>query len=94
MHEMTIQTASKTYPVFIGTDLLVEMKQQLTSKLNRYSKLFIITDQHVASLYQSHIEALLSKFSNLSFFCCAKWGRCQNICGLRRCNDESDRSES
>ncbi len=55
MDTLDIYTSTKNYPVYIGNEII----NQLTEKLEGYSKLYIITDKHIESLYLQTLQKYL-----------------------------------
>ncbi|RDX02395.1 3-dehydroquinate synthase [Listeria kieliensis] len=68
MREIKIETASQTYPVYIGEALFESLKSSFARELKRYSKLLVVTDQHVSNLHREKMEQFLSEFQNVSWF--------------------------
>ncbi|MBC1520524.1 3-dehydroquinate synthase [Listeria aquatica] len=68
MREMKIETASKTYPVYIGEALFSALKDSFAEEWKRYSKLLVVTDEHVASLHREEMETFLSEVEQVSWF--------------------------
>lgn len=62
MKQITIQTASKTYPVFVGSGVIKELCTFINSAFSSISKVMIITDETVADLYLFDIEHALADF--------------------------------
>ncbi|KHD85773.1 3-dehydroquinate synthase [Heyndrickxia ginsengihumi] len=61
MEKIIIKTESKTYPVYIGDAILPELRTFLVNKKPLYTKLMVVTDQHVHDL---HLKTLLSHLPN------------------------------
>ncbi|WP_163654200.1 3-dehydroquinate synthase [Listeria sp. PSOL-1] len=68
MAELTIKTKSKAYPVYIGKNIFQEVELDLAAELSTYSKVFVLTDQHVADLYLDKIEHLLASNENVVYY--------------------------
>ncbi|WP_239254542.1 3-dehydroquinate synthase [Listeria ilorinensis] len=66
--EKWIHTASKTYPVYIGQNIWQEAGQNLLSALSSYSKVFVVTDQHVAALHKEKLDALLAPLNEVIYY--------------------------
>ncbi|NLP51919.1 3-dehydroquinate synthase [Bacillus sp. RO1] len=59
--QVTVQTDSKKYPVFLGTGAIQELPQLLGSFQKKPSKVLIVTDDLVADLYLSEIVSSLTQ---------------------------------
>jgi 3-dehydroquinate synthase len=62
MKELVVQTSSKEYPVIVGSKALHRLPAFLLEKKAGLTKLFIITDETVASHYLSELLQTLSTF--------------------------------
>ncbi|MCS0543515.1 hypothetical protein NXY55_26420, partial [Aeromonas veronii] len=69
MDQLTIATKSKTYPMFIGTEIIDQLPQVIKDTCKSVSKVLVISDESVASLYlEKVIDILKSQFDEpLSF---------------------------
>ncbi|WP_404442493.1 3-dehydroquinate synthase [Sutcliffiella horikoshii] len=66
--QVTVQTSSKDYPVFLGKGAIEQLPQLLGSFQKKPSKVLIVTDDIVANLYLSEIvSSLAPSFSVLTF---------------------------
>ena len=61
MDSFEIQTASKTYPIFIGIQVAKKLPPFLQEKFPGRKKLFLITDSHVAALHADSLTRLLNQ---------------------------------
>jgi 3-dehydroquinate synthase len=61
MDSFEIQTASKTYPIFIGNQVAKKLPPFLQEKFPGRKKLFLITDSHVAALHADSLTRLLNQ---------------------------------
>lgn len=59
--QVTVQTASKEYPVFLGKGTIEQLPQLLGSFQKKPSKVLIVTDDLVADLYLSEIVSSLTQ---------------------------------
>lgn len=60
MKQLTINTASKTYPVFVGKDVLDYLGEFMQTELDEISKVWVIADEQVAGLYlQELLDAIV-----------------------------------
>ena len=59
MEQIVIETASKRYPLFLGEEILSSLPKILASLSIPISKILVITDDTVARLYLSKLEAIL-----------------------------------
>ncbi|TCJ05500.1 3-dehydroquinate synthase [Cytobacillus praedii] len=62
MKQISIQTASKTYPVFVGTGVINQLRTFINNAFPSLSKIMIITDETVADLYLFDIQHALADF--------------------------------
>ncbi|WP_102274757.1 3-dehydroquinate synthase [Cytobacillus massiliigabonensis] len=67
MKQISIQTASKTYPVFIGSDVIKQLGAFINHAFPFLSKVLIITDETVGDLYQFDIQQALADFRVQSY---------------------------
>lgn len=66
MKQISIQTASKTYPVFIGSGVIKQLSTFINNAFPSISKVMIITDETVAELYLTDIHQALADFQTPS----------------------------
>ncbi|WP_099222265.1 3-dehydroquinate synthase [Listeria costaricensis] len=66
--EKWIHAASKTYPVYIGQNIWQEVGQTILSALSSYSKVFVVTDQHVAALHKEKLDAWLAPLDEVIYY--------------------------
>ena len=62
MEPITIQTASKTYPVFIGSGVINQLPSFIHEAFPTITNLMILTDETVANLYLSDMQEALNPF--------------------------------
>ncbi len=62
MKAVSIETSSKTYPVFIGSGVSNELSTFIKDKFSSLTSLMLITDETVASLYLSDIKNALAQY--------------------------------
>ncbi|WP_449536749.1 3-dehydroquinate synthase [Ferdinandcohnia sp. Marseille-Q9671] len=69
MEQLTITTKSKTYPMFIGSNIIDKLPQVIEDTCQSVSKILVISDESVAALYLEKVVGILDKqFDNpLSF---------------------------
>ncbi|MFS0781385.1 3-dehydroquinate synthase [Bacillus sp. 1P06AnD] len=60
MKELAIETSDKTYPVFVGREALGHLPAFLKEQMADASKIWIIADEKVASLYMDKLIHVLS----------------------------------
>lgn len=63
MKVIPIETATKTYSVYIGADVIKQLSSFIKNAFPRLTSIMIITDETVGSLYLSNIEKELSHFN-------------------------------
>ncbi|RSK27430.1 3-dehydroquinate synthase [Bacillus sp. HMF5848] len=56
MDTITISTSSKTYPIYLGANIIPEISEFLSTQWPKLSQIVVITDTNVASL---HLQSLL-----------------------------------
>ncbi|MFC5463285.1 3-dehydroquinate synthase [Lederbergia graminis] len=66
MVEITVETPSKKYPVFIGNSALTELSNHLQQR--NYTKLLVITDEKVGELHLNTLKDVLPKNDDVFFF--------------------------
>jgi 3-dehydroquinate synthase len=59
MEKMIIRTASKTYPVWIGTNIIDKLPKMIRETDLKITKILIITDETVANLYLDQVVDVL-----------------------------------
>jgi len=62
MNAVSIQTASKTYPVFVGSGVVKQLSSFIKSNFPSLTRLMIITDETVADLYLRDLEKALTPY--------------------------------
>ncbi|WP_449620220.1 3-dehydroquinate synthase [Robertmurraya sp. Marseille-Q9965] len=67
MEGLTIHTASKDYPVYVGTGVIEGIGNFLKKKFPSLTNLLIITDENVGERYLSLLISVLSDFKPLSY---------------------------
>ncbi|THE15088.1 3-dehydroquinate synthase [Bacillus timonensis] len=69
MDRLTIVTKSKTYPMYIGTEIISQLPQLIQDTCNQVSKVLVISDDSVAVLYLDKVLDILKQQSEepLSF---------------------------
>lgn len=60
MKAVSIETASKTYPVFIGSGVINDLSSYIRDKFPSLTSIVLITDETVASLYLPDIKNALT----------------------------------
>ncbi|NSL52293.1 3-dehydroquinate synthase [Calidifontibacillus erzurumensis] len=65
METLTIKTASKTYPLYIGKGIRFQIQSFIQALEREFSSVLIITDSIVEPLYLKEIESSLTDFSNV-----------------------------
>lgn len=68
MSKITVQTASKTYPVCIGRDMLISYGDEFLDELKRFSKVFVLTDQHVFDLHKEKLDRVLESLTHVTYY--------------------------
>lgn len=68
MSTITVQTASKTYSVRIGHDMLHIFRDEFLNELKGFSKVFVLTDRHVFSFHKEKLEALLQDLDQVTYY--------------------------
>ncbi|KAB2338320.1 3-dehydroquinate synthase [Cytobacillus depressus] len=63
MDVLTIETASKTYPVYVGTNILDQLSVFIKDSIPDLTTIMVITDETVAKLYSNDIRAALENFN-------------------------------
>lgn len=66
MERISIQTASKTYPVFVGSGSIKQLNTFIKDAFPSVSKVMIITDETIADLYLFEIQQALNGFQQQS----------------------------
>src|SRR5690606_32809135 len=64
--EITVETPSKKYPVFIGNSALTELSNHLQQR--NYTNLLVITDEKVGELHLNTLKDVLPKNDDVFFF--------------------------
>src|SRR5690606_6294122 len=59
MDQLTISTKSKTYPMYIGTDILGQLPQVIKDTCQSVSKVLVISDEAVADIYLEKVISIL-----------------------------------
>ncbi|MCW8810983.1 MAG: 3-dehydroquinate synthase [Ignavibacteriaceae bacterium] len=67
LKKTTINTATKSYPVFIGTDIIKSLPE-LAKEFNLPKRVFIIIDKNVELLYGAFIKKVISSFASKIYF--------------------------
>lgn len=67
METIQIQTASKTYPLFLGHQILDKLPEVIGSVKPDVSKVFIITDEEVDRLYGDALASVLRDLSPVKY---------------------------
>lgn len=62
MEAVTIETSSKTYPVYVDLGVLDQLSTFIKGKFPSLTTILVITDETVGSLYGDDIELALSSF--------------------------------
>lgn len=62
MNAVSIQTDSKTYPVYVGAEVINELSSFIKETYPSLTNLILITDETVAGLYLPVIKTALSEF--------------------------------
>ncbi len=65
METLTISTASKTYPLYIGDRIRFEIQSFINDLNINFSSILIITDSNVEPLFLNDIKASLTDFENI-----------------------------
>ncbi|HHY73170.1 MAG TPA: 3-dehydroquinate synthase [Bacillus bacterium] len=65
MKALTITTASKTYPLYIGGGLRFDIQSFIHGLGSNFSSILIITDSHVEPLFLNDVKGSLSDFKNV-----------------------------
>ena len=63
LKKITVDTATSSYPVFVGTDILKSLPK-LTEEFNLPGRVFIIIDKKVDNLFGRLIKKVISSFSS------------------------------
>ncbi|MEH7380789.1 3-dehydroquinate synthase [Bacillus sp. JJ1533] len=61
MDKLTIATKSKTYPMFIGTEILEQLPKVILDTCKSVSKVLVISDESVAALYLDKVLDILKQ---------------------------------
>jgi 3-dehydroquinate synthase len=67
LKKVTVETKSKSYPVYIGSDIFKSLPE-LIKKQNLPERVFVIIDKKVDSIYGTRIKKIITSFSNKSYF--------------------------
>jgi 3-dehydroquinate synthase len=59
MDQLTIATKSKTYPMYIGTEIIDQLPRVIKDTCKSVSKVLVISDESVASLYLEKVKEIL-----------------------------------
>ena len=68
METINIQTSSKQYPVYIGKGIVSNLREIIEKLTKKPSRLAVITDETVASLYLNKIISLLENEYDVSHY--------------------------
>jgi len=67
MEKFQIKTKSKEYPLFIGSGIIAELQTFLHEiKLNKVSKILVITDESVSNLYLERVLSVLQSLYSVT----------------------------
>lgn len=67
LKKITVNTATSSYPVFVGTDILKSLPK-LTEEFNLPGRVFIIIDKKVDNLFGRLIKKVISSFASKVYF--------------------------
>lgn len=61
MDKLTIATKSKTYPMYIGTEIINQLPKVIQDTCKSVSKVLVISDESVAALYLEKVLGILNQ---------------------------------